>query len=171
MKTLSPVCCLPLLMLLFMATRVSADEEAARLAELDVYWAEVSRSVQEGDFEAYSATCHPEAVLVSGTKKEAYPLTKALARWKKEFVDTKAGTRKSSVVFRFSHRWGDATAAHEEGIFLYSFQPEGEERKDEYVHFEALLVKKEDGWKILMEYQKALATEEEWKALAKGGAE
>lgn len=156
---------LPAVLVLLTGFPAHADDGEARLAELDAYWAEVSRSVREGDFEAYSATCHPEAVLVSGSKKEAYPLAKALARWKQEFTDTAAGTRKSSVVFRFSHRWGDPTAAHEAGIFLYSFQPEGEERKDEYVHFEALLVKKEDGWKILMEYQKGPATEEEWKAL------
>ena len=164
MKLLRSFFCLPLLVLLSSAW-VAADEADPRLAELDAYWAEVSRSVREGDFEAYAATCHEEAVLVSGGKKEAYPLSKALARWKKEFVDTKAGRRKSNVVFRYSQRLGDGTTAFESGIFLYSFQPEGEEGKEEYVHFEALLVKKEDGWKILMEYQKGPATEDEWKAL------
>lgn len=142
-------------------------EEAAspRLADLDLYWNQVSKAVKEGDFAAYCATCHPEAVLVTGTKKTSYPLTQALARWKKEFDDTKSGARQSEVVFRFSQRLGDATTAHETAIFRYSFREGGGEWKHEYVNLEALLVKKQDGWKILMEYQKSPATEAEWNAL------
>jgi ketosteroid isomerase-like protein len=142
-----------------------ADQEKARLAELDKFWAEVSRTVKEGDFEGYSATCHPEAVLVTGTKKLSYPLTQALARWKKEFDDTKSGERESSAAFRFSQRLGDSTTAHETGVLLYSFRQGDGEMKHEYIHLEALLLKKDDGWKIIMEYQKGPATEEEWKAL------
>jgi ketosteroid isomerase-like protein len=148
-----------------LSTSAFADQEKARLAELDAFWAEVSRTVKEGDFVGYSATCHPEAVLVTGTKKLSYPLTQALARWKKEFDDTKSGARESSASFRFSQRVGDATTAHETAILLYSFRQGDGELKHEYIHLEALLLKKEDGWKIIMEYQKALATEAEWKAL------
>ena len=142
-----------------------ADQEAARLAELDAFWAEVSRTVKEGDFAGYSATCHPEAVLVTGTKKQSYPLAQALVRWKKEFDDTKSGVRESSASFRFSQRLGDATTAHETGLLLYSFRQGDGEMKHEYVHLEALLLKKGDDWKIIMEHQKAPATEAEWKAL------
>jgi hypothetical protein len=162
MKPLLRLAALPLISL-FAATSAIADE--ARLAELDSYWAEVSRSVNEGDFAAYSATCDPEAVLVSGTKKESYPLSKALARWKKEFDDTKSGDRESNVTFRFSQRLSDETTAHETGIFLYSFKQDDGELQNEYVHLEALLVKRDGKWKIFMEYQKAPATEAEWKAL------
>ncbi|NNC89627.1 MAG: DUF4440 domain-containing protein [Akkermansiaceae bacterium] len=154
-----------LLMVILAAAPAGADEKDPRLADLDAYWAEISRTVREGDFAAYAATCHPEAVLVSGSKKTSYPLTTALARWKKEFDDTKAGRRTSSVEFRFSQRLGDEVTAHESGIFLYAFQTPGEPLKKEYVHFEGLLVKKPDGWKILMEYQKGPATPAEWKAL------
>ena len=142
-----------------------ADGEAERVSELDAYWAEVSRTVKEGDFAGYAATCHPEAVLVSGNKKLSYPLAQALARWKKEFDDTKSGVRESNVVFRFSQRLGDATTAHETGIFRYSFRQGDGELAHEYVHLEALLVKRDGRWKILMEHQKAPATEAEWKAL------
>ena len=141
--------------------------DEVRVAELNAYWAEVSRSVREGDFEGYRATCHPEAVLVSGKSKTSYPLTQALARWKAEFDATRAGDMKANVAFRFSQRFGDATTAHETGIFRYSATKAGEGAKVEFIHFRALLVKKEDGWKILMEYQKSPATEAEWEALAK----
>lgn len=148
---------------LFSSLPISANE-SERLSELDAYWAEVSRAIREGDFEGYKATCHEEGVLVSGAKKASYPLTKALAGWKQGIDDTKAGKNQASVAFRFSQRLGDDSTAHETGIFLYSnTNSEGIETKA-YIHFEALLVKK-DKWLILMEYQKSEATEREWAAL------
>jgi hypothetical protein len=156
---------IPCLALALVAVLPARADEAARLAELDAYWAEVSRSVRTGDFEAYRATCHPEGVLVSGSKKYSQPLAKALARWKQDFTDTKAGKVKANVEFRFSRRFSDETTAHETGIFAYTSQKPDEEPKTEYIHLEALLVKKPAGWKILMEYQKSTATKAEWEAL------
>ena len=69
----------------------AAGDNQARLAELDAYWAEVSRAVNTGDFEAYSATCHHEGILVSGNKKTSQPLAEALARWKQDFVEHQGG--------------------------------------------------------------------------------
>ena len=147
----------------------AAQEEKARLAELDAYWAEVSRAVREGDFEGYKATCHEKGVLVSGTKKTSYPLSDALVRWEKDFTATKAGKIKANVEFRFSQRFGDETTAHETGIFLYSTTDNDGRKKQEYINFQALLLKDKDGWKIMMEYQKSKATKEEWDTLAGKG--
>jgi len=90
-----------------------------REQELDRFWQEVSSTVQEGDFERYAATCHGEGVLVSGSTNTSYPLSHALVRWEKGFQDTKSGAMQASVDFKFSHRMGDATTAHERGIFRY----------------------------------------------------
>ena len=147
-----------------MAQSGTGSEE--RIKELDAYWAEVSRSVREGDFQAYKTTCHEEGVLVSGTNNSSYPLSDALARWKKDFTATKEGKIKASVEFRFSQRIGDTTTAHETGIFLYSSGDPGENSKDEYIHFQALLVKRKGSWKIMMEYQKSKASQAEWNELA-----
>ncbi len=147
-----------------MAQSGTGSEE--RIKELDAYWAEVSRSVREGDFQGYKATCHEEGVLVSGTNNSSYPLSDALARWKKDFTATKEGKIKASVEFRFSQRIGDTTTAHETGIFLYSSGDPGENPKNEYIHFQALLVKRKGSWKIMMEYQKSKASQAEWDELA-----
>jgi len=139
--------------------------EPARLKELDAYWAEVARAVGTGDFAAYQATCHPEGVLVSGSKKTTLPLADALKRWKKDFDDTRSGKVKGSVVFKFSQRLGDATTAHETGMFMYiATAADGKETRD-YIHLEALLVKRAGRWQILMEYQKSKGTREEFEAL------
>lgn len=136
-----------------------------RIAELNEYWAEVSRCVNEGDFYGYEATTHPEGVLVAGTSEKAYPLAKALSRWKQEFDDTKSGKIKAGVSFRFSKRLGDETTAHETGMFLYYQIKADGKKKAEYIHFEALLLKKADGWKIIMEYQKSKGTKADWDKL------
>ena len=152
---------------LFSFSLLAADTapEPARLKELDAYWAEVSRAVGTGDFAAYEATCHPEGVLVSGSKKTSSPLADALKRWKKEFDATKSGEMKASVEFKFSQRLGDATTAHETGMFLYSATGADGKETREYIHFEGLLVKRDGRWKIVMEYQKSKGTRAEFEAL------
>lgn len=134
-----------------------------RTAELDAFWAEVSRTVAEGDFEGYAATYHPDAILVSGLAETTYPISQALDGWKQGFLDTRAGIMGASVEFRFTRRLSDDTTAHETGIFHYeSVDGEGN-RTGQFIHFEALLVRKES-WKMMMEYQKSVATREEWDA-------
>jgi ketosteroid isomerase-like protein len=153
--------------LLFPLLLLAGEEgpEGQRVKQLDAYWAEVSRAVAAGDFAGYAATCDAEGVLVSGVKKSCAPLAEALQRWKKDFDATKSGEMKASVQFKFSQRLNDGTTAHETGIFLYTATGADGKETRAYVHFEALLLKREDGWKIVMEYQKANATEAEFEAL------
>lgn len=139
---------------------------AQTVDELDAYWAELSRTVEEGDFEAYAALYHPDAVLVSSFSGDSYPISEALAGWKQGFDDTAGGRAEAGVDFRLTQRLNDGTSAHETGIFRYSFTPEGGETTVAPVHFETLLVKKDGQWLMLMEYQKEMATEEEWEAAA-----
>ena len=150
---------------LFPAVASFGELPTLEAIELNAYWKEVSRAVNEGDFEAYKATVHPEGVLVAGTRGTSQPLADALKRWKKEFDATKAGKMKASVDFRFSQRIGDETTAHETGIFRYASST-AEKNAVEFIHFEGLLVKREGKWQIIMEYQKSRATRQEWDALA-----
>ena len=70
---------------------------------------------------------------------------------------------KASVEFRFTRRLHDGVTAHETGIFRYTVEDPDGGSNAQFVHFEALLVNK-GGWKMVMEYQKAPATEAEWEA-------
>ena len=146
---------------------MAAPGEAERLQELDAYWKEVARAVREGDFAGYKATCHAAGVMVSGARKTSYPLSEALAGWEKDVTATKAGEVESEVQFRFSKRVGSSTTAHETGIFLYTTEGGKGGNTRDFVHFEALLIKEGESWKILMEYQKSKATPLQWNALAK----
>ena len=102
-------------------------------------------------------------MLAAGT---THPIATALAGWKQGFDDTAAGDMSAGVDFRFSQRLNDETTAHETGIFRYHYKMQGQDEVAMLVHFEGLLVKKDGEWKMLMEYQKEMATQEEWDALA-----
>lgn len=164
----------PAVLLLFVSTLAfsqaapASPADSARLVELNRYWAEVARTVREGDFEGYAASYHPDAVCVftTGKNKRSSAISQQLAQWKSGFVDTKAGKVKNNVAFRFSQRVGDATSAHETGIFYFtSMDANGKVLSSGAVHFEGLLVKRNGVWLSLMEYQKTRATEQEWDAL------
>ena len=147
---------------------LETDNDSLRLAELNEYWEELSKTVIEGDFEGYGTAYHQDAVVIfaTGKNKTSIPLIKALARWKQGFDDTKTGKNKAGVAFRFSQRIGDDTTAHETGIFNYwTSDINGKNNQQVTVHFEMLLVKKDGKWLGVMEYQKQPATLEEWNSL------
>ena len=135
-------------------------------AELDAFWATVSQAVAVGDFATYAACCHPDGVLVSEAKGLSQPFAAAFERWKPEFADTRAGRMAATVEFRFTRRLGDATSAHETGIFRYTSKIPGAAARIEHVPFEALIVKRDGRWLMLMELQKAHVNAAEWDALA-----
>ena len=151
-----------------MMDEMQTPNDSLRLAELDTFWAGVSRTVHDGDFEGYKATYHEDAVVVftTGENKASLSISKALGNWKQDFIDTKAGRTQNSVEFRFSQRIGDETTAHETGIFVFQSK-DGSVKANpkQFIHFEALLVKRDNAWLMVMEYQKSKATEEEWELL------
>ncbi len=162
MKSIQILLAMQLVFLSALSSAHGVEPAPPRIAELDAFWRDASRTVREGDFAGYKATYHDDAVLVS--LKESFPIGQALAKWKPGFDNTKAGKMKASVQFRFGKRVGDETTAHESGIFLYSETGADGKTKDSYVHFDALLVKR-GKWKMVMEYQKNPATLAEWDAL------
>ena len=142
----------------------TADPDVA--AEIDAFWDGSERSVVEGDFQAYAALYHPDAVLVTAASGTSVPIAAALAGWKSLFDDTREGRMAADLEIRISRRMTSPTTSHETGIFRYVSHPVDGDPEVGLVHFEALLVKGEDGWKWIMEYQKGPATLAEWEALA-----
>lgn len=152
-----------LLLSLFIASNASA--QITPNPEITTFWVDAERQVKEGDFEAYAASFHAEAVLVNGIGDQSYPIQRALAGWQQGFEDTKAGRMEAEVEFRFSEQIHGENTAHDTGIFRYAWQNEGEEAQEVFIHFEALLTKSSGEWQMLMEYQKSMASAEEWNAL------
>jgi len=153
------------------ATSTLAEETALSNGEIDRLWAEMSRAVREGDYQALTAAYHPEAVLVNGYQNTCYPISAAFEQWKQGLLDTKAGRMRASVSTRFTQRLHGEESAFEIGVYRYTEDRQDGEDVEFYVHFEMLLVKREEGWKILMEYQKGPATEEEWRAAKSPGGD
>ncbi|NNJ27460.1 nuclear transport factor 2 family protein [Alienimonas chondri] len=145
----------------------AADGAAERVAaELDVFWAEASRTVRDGDFDGYAALYHPDGVFVSDVRGTVAPIGEQLAKWKPGFEETKAGQTVADVEFRFTQRLHSPTTAHETGLFRYVSHAPGEVGEPAYVRFEALTVRGPDGWRWVMERQLSVTTEQAWEAAA-----
>lgn len=146
-----------------LALSAPATGRAQVVDELDAYWAELARTVEEGDFEGYARLYHPDAVIVLDGNA-THPIAVALDGWKQGFDDTRDGRAEAGVAFRFTGRLHDATTAFESGIFRYTLSPEEGDDVVALVHFEGLLVKKDGRWLMVMERQKGAATDAEWEA-------
>ena len=72
---------------------------------------------------------------------------------------------KASVEFRFSESILGTSSAYQKGIFFYTSEYTEQSPVSVFIHFEVLLTKSNDIWKILMEYQKEYATHEDWNRL------
>lgn len=150
---------------LFLTLLLTANINLFAQEGVDALWDEISKTVAEGDFEGYAATYHPDAVLVNGISGTSYPIADALAGWKQGFDDTKAGKMTASVEFKFTERLHSETTAFDTGVFKYSSQIEGSEPRTIYIHFQGLLTKTSGEWKLMMENQISVATEEEWEVI------
>ena len=154
--------------LLTAAAPVAAQVDSIEL-ELDQFWAEVSRTVAEGDFEGMQATYHPDAILVfEGRDSDSYRtriMTTSLGPSEAGTADTREGRKVVGVEFRFSSRVHDSNTAHEVGISHFRRTRQGGEREDFYGLVDSYLVKKDGRWMILVEIQRVEATEAEWDAL------
>jgi hypothetical protein len=138
---------------------VSAQESAVEV-ELDAFWAEVVRSVEEWSVEAQRATYHPDAISVSGDSG-SYG-TKLMSEAFDEAVGEGVAPSNPRLTFRFSSRVHDTSTAHEVG--LYRFLADGQEPF--YGGVDSYLVKKDGRWVILLEIQRREGlSEAEWDAL------
>lgn len=144
------------------------QKDSLRIVELDRYWERLNKTVMEDDFEGNKDCFHKDAVVVfaSGKNKFSVPISTALEGWKEGFKNTREGKTQVNIEMRFSQRIVNETTAHETGIFTYTSTDNVSKISNEYIiPFEMLLVKRDNQWYGMMEYQKPLATQEEWDAL------
>jgi hypothetical protein len=150
----------------FLMAPSAAGQSDPVVVELNKFWAEVSRTVAEGDFEGMKATYHPDAVHVTGDGASyvTRPLAKSLAADEADIALTRNGEKTAGVAFRFTSRIHDDTTAHEVGVVHYWVTYGGKPREDHYLRLDSYLVKR-DRWMIILEIQTGLATKAEWDAL------
>jgi ketosteroid isomerase-like protein len=107
----------------------------------------------------------PDAVLVS--PKGTRPIKETLEGWGRDMVAARARGDKATVEFRFSRRQDDSTTAFEAGIFKYTVIARSGASTSKFYPFEELLVKTNGKWRVLMERQFDLVTQDAWDKLAK----
>lgn len=127
-------------------------------------WSVISATVAADDLEGMAATYHPDAVLVS--PRGTVAIADQLERWGEGMAKIRREGREATVSFRFSLRQDDAETAFEAGIFRYAETDENGVGQPVFIPFEALLVKREGRWLVVMERQLAATDESAWNALA-----
>ena len=149
-----------------LAAPAPAPAEDAISRDIDeTVWNVVSSTVAANDLDGMAATYHPDAVLVTG--KGTLPIAEQLDTWGAGMERLRSEGRRASVAFRFASRQHDATTAFERGLFRYA-EPDAEGvEQPSFVPFEALLVKHDGRWLMVMERQFEPVGETAWNALAR----
>ena len=139
---------------------------AASGNEIDAsIWGVIADTVAAGDIDGMATTYHPDAVLVS--RKGTVAIAAQLLKWGEGMEQARLEGTSASVSFRFESRRDDDETAFERGIFRYVETDKNGLEEPVFVPFEALLVKKDGSWLILMERQLAATDESAWDALGR----
>jgi ketosteroid isomerase-like protein len=153
--------CLTALLFLTFSVGVLADAHVSTDID-ETVWEVVSQTVVDNDIVGMASVYHPDAVLVS--QKGTYTIASTLARWGEGMEKIQSEGSKADVSFSFGHRQDTDETAFESGMFRYVLTDVAGEEQVEIIAFEALLVKKDGQWKILMERQLHEVSEADWSA-------
>ena len=146
-----------------MATAAGSAPSSAS-SEIDAQcWGLISEAVAANDCDKMASVYHPDAVLVNTTGSIA--VTAQLVTWGEGMEKIAAEGRSASVSFRFASRQSDATTAFERGMFRYAETNGAGVEEPRFVQLEALFVKKEGRWLMVMERQLEAVDEGAWDAL------
>ncbi len=148
------------------ATPLSAQATESSSGAIDAQvWSVVSTTVVNHDIAGMAATYHSDAVVV--TPQGTMPVARALAGWGKSMEAMKQNGSRASVAFRFSLRQDGPETAFESGIFNYAVTDSAGTTTRYIIPFEALLVRQDARWLIVMERQFAATDEAAWNAMAR----
>ena len=142
----------------------TATASSAREIDRDV-WSVFVATVAADDIAGMGRAYFPDAVLV--LPKGTRPIKETLEGWGRDMVAARARGDKATVEFRFSRRQDDSTTAFEAGIFKYTVIAKSGASTSKFYPFEELLVKTNGKWRVLMERQFDLVTQDAWDKLAK----
>jgi uncharacterized protein (TIGR02246 family) len=156
-----------LILTLVPASSSAGEDEAKISSEIDdQIWSVVSRTVVDHDIEGMAAIYHPDAVLVNA--RGTVPIAPQLAIWGEGMETMKSEGATATVAFRFDSRHDNESTAFETGIFRYATTDAAGVESPSFVLLEALLIKQDGRWLILMERQLEATDEAAWNALAAG---
>ena len=154
-----------LLLLLFLFFFQELNSQPNEELEIDRVWSELVLSVKKGDFSKYKTFYHEDAVLISQANQTTATIKDAFVRWEEGFRQTRSGKIKTNLEVRFKKRLADKKTFFEEGMLKYwTTDCEGNDNIS-YLEFEAVWIKRDKEWLMIMENQKSFSDEIEWNKL------
>jgi len=140
-----------------------AGASGAAAAIDEQVWSAISASVVNQDIDAMAATYHPDAVVV--TPGRTIPARTQLPQWGKDMETAKARGETATVEFRFTKRVDNIDTAFETGMFKYTVVDSAGKATSYHIPMEALLVRLNGRWVVVMEHQFATVSAQDWDAL------
>lgn len=143
------------------------DQNIAAQIDQEI-WIPLVESVRTADFEMHAATYHPSAVVVFTNKDSTISGRQFLANIKPDFEKRQGGPEDTILKFRFNRRIDNEDTAFETGIFAFSTLDENGDWQTAYRTLEALLIRENGKWLMLMEHQD-MADEADWNEAGSAG--
>lgn len=129
-------------------------------AQIDPSCTQVNAQVWSKFYQAYEQSDHTLMEEIHSTKLIRVPANsgnvfgyeQAMNNYRSSFQRAKEKGEKRTIALRFFERLYSESSGSERGIYELSIKQEGKETKKYYGQFHVLLIKQNDSWKILVDY-------------------
>jgi hypothetical protein len=146
MKTISTITCILLLLVCQPAVTQNTDYLKAINSDL---WANFTKAFETLNYQLFSDLHSEHLVRVSGDSKSIKAKTEYIegyrTRWKNKNIN-------QTISFRFLERITDSIKASERGIYKLTINPNSANEKSYYGKFHVILIKENNRWNILVDY-------------------
>ncbi len=149
MKKLGKLICIPLCIILF--TSQSSGQSLDNLKAINQTWEKFYKAFESLDYKLLQDIHAKELVRVSGGKRIVNYDT-CMDNYKKSFERTQKKGTSNTISLRFFERVNNGSMARERGIYKLTRVESTGETKSYYGQFHVVLIKKDNIWKIVMDY-------------------
>ncbi|AUP77818.1 nuclear transport factor 2 family protein [Flavivirga eckloniae] len=137
-------------LLIILCNKVTA-QNINELREINTQiWSNFTKSFETLDYQLFESLHSDDLIRVNGgdyksiKRKDAY-----LGTYKSRWTDSSI---KQTISFRFLERISKDGMSSERGIYKFTINPDTESQKSYYGKFHVILKKKDNRWKILIDY-------------------
>ena len=133
----------------FVAAYLPAQDNKCLIEINDQIWANFTDSFETLDYELFGSLHAEDFIRASGGSKSLQSKSSYIDGYESRWENS---SMKQTISFRFLERFCDNERASERGIYQLTIYPGTEKERSFYGKFHVILVKSNDAWKILIDY-------------------
>ncbi|CAL2077646.1 nuclear transport factor 2 family protein [Tenacibaculum sp. 190524A02b] len=140
-----------LLLCLSVNVQYSYSQSINNLKEINIVWAKFYKAFETLDAEIMAEIHDKDLIRISGGKRISN-YTTYINSYKKRFASAQNNGMTNTIALRFFERINNDSIASERGVYQLTRLNKQKNKKVYYGQFHVLLVKKNNTWKIIMDY-------------------